>query len=160
MPEVIKAILCLAVGTWSALGRAQADGAAWKELQGTWIAVQAQRDGTSAADAVGNHLSFTGSRFEIRSQDGKTLYAGTIKLHPGSEPATIDFEHTEGLVKNETWQGIYELDGDSLTICDDAPDVNRERPAAFEAKKLTACAARSTGGCADCAQSPVGSSGS
>ena len=105
-------------------------------------------------------LAITGSRFEIRAQDGKTLYAGTIKLDPGAEPAAIDFEHTEGTFKSRTWQGIYELDGDLLTICDDAPDVNRERPAAFETKQLTACAARSTGGCADCAQNPVGLSGS
>jgi len=95
-----KATLCFAVGTWSALGRAQADEAAWKELHGTWIAEQAQRDGTSAGDAVGYHLTFTGSRFEIRSQYGKSLYAGTIRLNPGAEPAAIDFEHTEGTFKN------------------------------------------------------------
>ena len=100
MHGLTKATLCFAVGTWSALGRAQADEAAWKELHGTWIAEQAQRDGTSAGDAVGYHLTFTGSRFEIRSQDGKSLYAGTIRLNPGAEPAAIDFEHTEGTFKN------------------------------------------------------------
>ena len=48
-------------------------------------------------------------------------------------PPAIDFEHTEGVLRGHTWQGIYALDGDSLTICDDAPDVAQPRPAAFDA---------------------------
>ena len=63
-----KAILV--VGIWSVLGQAQADEAAGKDLQGTWIAVQAKRDGSSAGDTVGNRLSFTGSHFAIQSNDG------------------------------------------------------------------------------------------
>ena len=126
-----KAILAL--GIWSVLGLAHADEAAGKDLQGTWIAVQARRDGSSAGDTVGNRLSFTGSHFAIQSKDGKTLYAGTITLDPGARPPAIDFEHTEGVLRGKTWQGIYALDGDSLTICDDAPDVAQPRPAAFDA---------------------------
>ncbi len=123
----------LTVGIWSVLGQAHADEAAGKDLQGTWIAVQAKREGSSAGDTVGNRLSFTGSHFAIQSKDGKTLYAGTITLDPGVRPPAIDFEHTEGVLRGETWQGIYALDGDSLTICDDAPDVGQPRPAAFDA---------------------------
>ncbi len=123
----------LTVGIWSVLGQAHADAAAGKDLQGTWIAVQAKRDGRSAGDTVGNRLLFTGSHFAIQSKDGRTLYAGTITLDPSARPPAIDFEHTEGVLRGETWQGIYELDGDSLTICDDAPDVGQPRPAAFDA---------------------------
>ena len=31
------------------------------------------------------------------------------------------------------WKGIYALDGDTLTTCDNAPDPAKGRPAAFEA---------------------------
>ena len=55
-------------------------------------------------------------------------------MNPNAKPATIDFEHKEGVLKGKVWQGIYALDGDSLTICDNAPDLEKGRPGAFEAK--------------------------
>jgi hypothetical protein len=51
-----------------------------------------------------------------------------------AKPAAIDFEHTEGALKGKVWKGIYTPDGDTLTTCDNAPDVDKGRPAAFEAK--------------------------
>jgi hypothetical protein len=32
-------------------------------------------------------------------------------------------------------EGIYALDGDTLTTCDNAPNLEKGRPAAFEAKR-------------------------
>jgi uncharacterized protein (TIGR03067 family) len=107
---------------------------AQKELQGTWTATQAERDGKAAADVVGHQLSFTGDRFRLRSKDGKTLYAGTFRVGQGAKPVSIDFEHTEGGLKGQVWKGIFALDGDTLTTCDNAPDLNKNRPAAFEAE--------------------------
>jgi uncharacterized protein (TIGR03067 family) len=49
-------------------------------LQGTWIATKAQRDGKAASDVVGHRLSFTGSGFQIRPKDDKPLYAGTVQV--------------------------------------------------------------------------------
>lgn len=108
--------------------------AAVEELQGTWTATQAERDGKAAADVVGHQLSFTGDRFKLRSKDGKTLYAGTFRVGPGAKPASIDFEHTEGELKEKVWKGIFALDGDTLTTCDNAPNLDKDRPAAFKAK--------------------------
>ena len=107
---------------------------AQKTLQGTWSATQAERDGKTADDVVGNRLSFAGNRFQIRSEDGKPLYAGTVRLDSSTKPPAIDFEHTEGALKGKTWKGIYALDGDTLTICDNAPNLDKGRPTAFEAK--------------------------
>ena len=53
---------------------------------------------------------------------------------PNGKPAAIDFEHTEGAPKGKPWKGIYTLDGDTLTICDNAPNLDKSRPAVFEAK--------------------------
>jgi uncharacterized protein (TIGR03067 family) len=51
-----------------------------------------------------------------------------------AKPAAIDFEHTEGALKGRGWKGIYALDGDTLSMCDNAPNLDEGRPTAFEAK--------------------------
>jgi uncharacterized protein (TIGR03067 family) len=108
---------------------------AQKPLQGTWTATQAERDGRAADDVVGHRLSFAGTRFQIQAEGGQPLYVGTVRVDPGATPAAIDFEHTEGALKGKAWQGIYALDGDTLTICDNAPNLDKGRPAAFEAAR-------------------------
>jgi uncharacterized protein (TIGR03067 family) len=109
--------------------------AAQATLQGSWTATKAERDGKAAADVVGHRLTFTGDRFEIRSKDGRTVvYTGTFRTDQNAKPASIDFVNTEGTDKGKTWKGIYAFDGDTLTTCDNAPDVAKARPTAFEAK--------------------------
>jgi uncharacterized protein (TIGR03067 family) len=49
------------------------------------------------------------------------------------KPAAIDFQHAEGSLKGKVWKGIYVLDGDTLTICDNAQNLETDRPTAFEA---------------------------
>ena len=83
---------------------------------------------------VGHQLSFAGDRFHIQSKDGKPLYAGTVRVNPSAKPAAIDFENTEGVAKGKAWKGIYRLDGDTLTICDNEPNLAERRPTVFEAK--------------------------
>ena len=55
-------------------------------LEGSWNATRAERDGKAADDVVGHRLAFAGNRFEIRSNDGKTLYAGTFRTDPRAKP--------------------------------------------------------------------------
>jgi uncharacterized protein (TIGR03067 family) len=107
---------------------------AQKKLQGTWTATMAERDGKAADDVLGHRLFFTGNRFQIRSKDGKPLYEGTFRVDPGTKPAGIDFDQSQGALKGKVWKGIYALDGDTLTTCDNGPNPDRGRPAAFEAK--------------------------
>ena len=106
-------------------------------LEGSWNATRAERDGKAADDVVGHRLAFVGNRFEIRSNDGKTLYAGTFRTDPRAKPAAIDFANTRSAAKGRAWQGIYTLEGDTLTICDNAPNPRKRRPAAFEAKRAS-----------------------
>jgi uncharacterized protein (TIGR03067 family) len=124
--------LIVAAGLVSAFAHGAEEGP--QGLQGAWAATKAERDGKAADDVVGHRLAFTGDRFLIRSRDGKTLYGGTIRVDSGVKPAAIDFEHTEGALRGKTWKGIYALDGDTLTTCDNGPDPGKGRPAAFEAK--------------------------
>jgi uncharacterized protein (TIGR03067 family) len=108
--------------------------ASQKQLQGSWVATKAERDGKAADDVVGHRLSFTGNRFEIVSKDGKMLFAGTFRVGPKAKAATIDFTHQQGSLKGKAWKGIYALSGDTLTICDNAEDLKKGRPTSFGAK--------------------------
>lgn len=134
MRRMIWAMCGLLLGTGLVPAFARQAEEAQKKLQGTWVATKAERDGKAAADVVGHRLSFTGDRFRIRSRDGKTLYEGTFRVDAKAKPAAIDFEHTNGGLKGKSWKGIYALDGDTLTTCDNAPNLDKGRPASFEAK--------------------------
>jgi uncharacterized protein (TIGR03067 family) len=136
MMHRLTSVVCLLIlGTGLVPAFAQPAEEAQKKLQGTWTATKAERDGKAAEDVVGNRLSFTGNSFRILSKDGKPLYAGTARLDSSAKPAAFDFEHTEGPLKGKVWKGIYAVDGDTLTTCDNAPDLDKGRPAAFEAKR-------------------------
>src|SRR5687767_992648 len=133
MHRLAAATCCLIMATGLGCASTQLADKSHEELHGTWTATAAQRDGKAADDVVGHRLAFTDSRFQILSKDGKTLYAGTVGADPSAKPAAINFEHTEGDLKGKTWKGIYALDGDALTICDNAQNPDQDRPAAFEA---------------------------
>jgi uncharacterized protein (TIGR03067 family) len=129
-----RAVCWLILGTGLVPAFAQPAEEAHKRLLGAWTATQAERDGKAADDVVGHRLSLTGNRFRIQSKDGKPLYTGTVRVDPRAKPAAIDFEHTEGTLKGEAWKRIYALEGDTLTMCDNAPNLDKGRPAAFEAR--------------------------
>ena len=134
MQRRTSAMCWLIISTGLILACALPAKAAETTLQGTWIATKAEQDGKAADDVVGHRLSFTGNRFQIQSKDGKPLYAGTVRVDPSAKPAAIDFEHTEGALKGKAWKGIYRLDGNTLTTCDNAPNLDERRPTAFEAR--------------------------
>jgi uncharacterized protein (TIGR03067 family) len=141
-PGAIVLHRLLSVMCWSILGTAlllacaQPGMAAEAMLQGSWTAIKAVSDGKSADDVVGHRLLFAGDRFSIQGQDGAALYAGTVRVDPSAKPAAIDFEHEEGALARKTWQGIYVVEGgDTLTICDNAQDLESGRPDRFEAEE-------------------------
>jgi uncharacterized protein (TIGR03067 family) len=87
------------LGTGLAVAVAQPVDEAQKKLLGAWIATRGQRDGEAVDDVVGHRLTFAGNRFQIQSQDGKPLYAGTVRINSSASPAAIDFQHTDGELK-------------------------------------------------------------
>jgi uncharacterized protein (TIGR03067 family) len=134
MPTPFSAICLLVLGAALVLASAQPAQATSAKLQGTWTATKAISNGQAAGEVVGHRLSYAGGSFRIRSKNGKSLYAGTFRVDPKAKPAAIDFQHQEGTLKGKAWIGIYALTGGTLTICDNAPDLDKGRPAAFEAK--------------------------
>ena len=134
MQRLVSAVYRMILGTILLLAFAYPAEAIQTMLQGNWTAVEAEREGKAAEDVVGHRLSFSANRFEIQSKDGKPLYAGTIRIDPTAKPETIDFEHTQGVLNGKVWKGIFAIDGDTLSICDNAQDLEKGRPAALEAK--------------------------
>jgi uncharacterized protein (TIGR03067 family) len=109
--------------------------AAQTALQGNWVATKAETNGAASPEVVGHRLSFAGDRFEIKSKDGKAVYVGTVHTDPNARPAAIDFAHTSGALNGKTWKGIYKREGDTLTVCDNAADLAKGRPTAFDASR-------------------------
>jgi uncharacterized protein (TIGR03067 family) len=126
---VLGALLCCTVPASAAEVAAERT-----KLEGTWTAVSAQRDGKDAAELVGHRLELAGERFRISAQ-GTTLYAGTYAIDPAPQPPHIDFRHDTGQAVGQTWQGVYWLEGRTLSICDNAADPAKPRP-----KELAAAA--------------------
>jgi uncharacterized protein (TIGR03067 family) len=102
-------------------------------LEGGWTAVRAEQDAREAGEIVGHLLRFEGDRFSIREK-GMTIYEGTFEVDASASPRAIDFTHTGESPRGKTWRGIYKIDGDTLTICDNAGDVQKSRPTSFDTK--------------------------
>ena len=100
-------------------------------LHGRWAAVRAQRDAQEAADIVGHHLHFEGDTFGIWDRD-VMIYEGTFAIDASACPPSIDFRHAGESCGGRTWRGIYCIDGDTLTICDDEGDPTKGRPTSFD----------------------------
>ncbi len=100
------------------------------ELEGTWFAESATLGGEAAPKIVGQRLSFNGDRFRI-TKEGKLLFGGNFSVDAAAEPASIQFEQSETQTLSGSWLGIYELDGNTLRICDNAPDMTKPRPKNF-----------------------------
>jgi RNA polymerase sigma factor (sigma-70 family) len=98
-------------------------------LQGTWVAVAAEEGGKKVTeDEVKDknlEIVFSGDKVTLPIKgEAKEM---TFKLDPTKKPKQIDFVFS----KTETAEGIYELDGDKLTLCVTKPD-HGDRPTKFD----------------------------
>ena len=100
-------------------------------IRGTWIPVEAIREGKRLPDAglEGQVLTIDRGTYSIQTQEG--VDRGTIKLHAATYPLAIDLTATEGPHQGRTVPAIYEIAGDWMRICY-APD-GPPRPTIFEA---------------------------
>ena len=108
--------------------------AAKTDLQGAWTARSAERDGAPAPELVGNRIEFKDDHFRIVKGDA-LLFGGGFTIVPDATPARIDFTIADGAAKGQSWAGIYKVEGDALTICDNAPNPAAPRQQDFTAPK-------------------------
>ena len=132
-------LLLAGLGLPKASGDPQAD-AFTKELKamaGTWRPISAENNGNKSPEDILKETRW------IRDANGKwafqrgdkTVLEWTVrKIDATKRPKTIDVEVTAGPHKGMVYQGIYELDGDTLRICFAMPE-RTERPTEFSARK-------------------------
>ena len=135
MHRLTSAICWLILGTGLVLAFAQPAADTQKQLQGTWTATQAERDGTAANDVLGHQLSLTGTRFQSSLRTASPSTWEPSGWTRARSQRLLTSRIRKGPSRGRRGRGIYVLDGDTLTVCDNAPNLDQGRPAAFEAPR-------------------------
>jgi uncharacterized protein (TIGR03067 family) len=106
-----------------------------EKLQGPWKVVSLEKDGKKQSEDAVKTLKITIKEDKFLFKEGDKESEATLKIDPAKKPKTIDLVVKEGDAL-KTLKGIYQLDGDDLTICA-AGDPNGERPTKFATKPKT-----------------------
>jgi len=90
-----------------------------KSFVGTWQVVACEKEGNKEApDQIkGRTVTITNDRITCRDASGKVLHAATYRLSGTGDSKMITMTLTEGDNKGQTCEGIYKLDGDTLSVC-------------------------------------------
>jgi uncharacterized protein (TIGR03067 family) len=99
---------------WPALTRHVED---LRALEGEWRFERLEVDGAPVPPAMlkDSRILIDGDRFRTESPEAN--YDGVFIIDVEAKPARIDVEFVEGPEAGNTSQGLYELDGDRLTLC-------------------------------------------
>lgn len=107
-----------------------------KKLEGTWKGVKAVKEGDEEIPKAGDNDVFIEFKGRTMLLNGKELLEVT-GLDPSTDPKLIDFKALvdQGpLSKGTVFEGIFKLDGDTLTLAL-SEEGGTNRPAKFEAPK-------------------------
>ena len=104
-------------------------------LEGVWIPESAEIAGKPFPEAIRKTMKLTMKGDTYKVAVGELLDLGTTKIDPAKKPKTIDVTGTEGPNRDKTYLAIYELKGDTLTVCYDLGGKNR--PTEFKTKPDT-----------------------
>jgi uncharacterized protein (TIGR03067 family) len=132
---VALVLTCGVSGAFADEDAAQTDQA---RLTGVWSFSLVKFNGQTRPE-----IPFPGNKMII-SRDGRYVVVqgtritrGSVKVDPTKTPKHYDFVVTSGPRKGLTAPGIYELAGDTLTIC--LPFLKQERPTELAAKEGDGC---------------------
>jgi uncharacterized protein (TIGR03067 family) len=105
------------------------------KLQGSWTMASLETRGkTAPADSITNYvLTIKGDVWTVAG-GGQQATRCSIRLYPSDSPKRIDLTPTNGNAQARS-QGIYKLDGDTLTLCRTL--AGRERPKEFKTTEST-----------------------
>lgn len=97
------------------------------DFDGTWKLTYFERDGQPVQLQAETLWIQQAGRFTIRRGD-TVIAAGTSKLDPSQTPMACDVTYTAGPDAGRTFQGIYEVTGDTTRFCRaGSPDAPRPR---------------------------------
>jgi RNA polymerase sigma factor (sigma-70 family) len=106
------------------------------KLQGTWVAVSAERGGQKAPAAQIKSFTVVIKGDRITFNPDTENRVSTFELDPSKDPKEIDLTPQDGPRKGRTSPGIYSLEGDVLKLCSDNGD-GQDRPRAFATQEGT-----------------------
>jgi len=106
-----------------------------KKMEGTWLPTSAKLGDMDFPDEVRKTIKLVIKEGEYTVTVGEQKDHGTVKFDSSAKIKTMDVVGTEGPNKGKTILAIYELDGDTLTICYDLSGKNR--PSKFETQPKT-----------------------
>ena len=86
-----------------------------QKLQGTWHVHSLELDGSRMPASSGAKIVITGDRFTTVSMGAE--YEGILEIDEAPTPKAFNLKFTAGPEKGNTNPGIYELGGDTWTIC-------------------------------------------
>lgn len=100
-----------------------------EHLQGTWNIVEFELEGQKLP-AGGSKIIVNGDNFTTIAMGAQ--YEGTVALDAAATPKTFDLHFKQGPEQGNVSLGIYELDGDTWTICLGLTGKSRPRKFATE----------------------------
>jgi uncharacterized protein (TIGR03067 family) len=108
-------------------------------LQGSWVIVGKEYMGKKAtqeelAELTGVMVIKGSTITQWKEEMGKKVVVSeaTVKLNPAAKPKAFDLTYTDGMFKEKTVLGIYEVEGDALKACFSFEEV--KRPKEFKSK--------------------------
>jgi uncharacterized protein (TIGR03067 family) len=111
-------LLVLFQSAQTAPSAADAAKKALDQIQGTWQVVTF--NGETAPAGVDVHLTFTGDKYE-QWANGSADERGSFRVNPATKPASIDLMIAEGSDAGKLQLGLYEINGDTLSLTFSAP---------------------------------------
>jgi uncharacterized protein (TIGR03067 family) len=100
-------------------------------MDGTWTCISATVNGNPLPGDTVKLLRMTLAGDRYKTEKGsQVLFESTYRVDPAAVPPQIDIVGTEGDFKGKVAQGIYQLAGDTMTMCYTMP--GKPRPTAFE----------------------------
>ena len=131
----MRAFVLAAVGVGLTLcGAGRADDKEGKMLEGTWQLVEGEVGSRKFPPeaAKGIKLTLSPGRYVVMAESKDE---GTVKYFPDATPKALEITGTDGPNKGKTFPAIYELKGDTLTVCYDLS--GKARPTEFKSKPNT-----------------------
>lgn len=127
---MFRIMLIAAVGTLLIGAAVRGDDKkAAEKLEGTWVATSWKRgEGEVGKDKVDTELTITKDAYEFPKGINRISKNGALKIDAGK--GTIDFTPEDGPAKGKTLQGIFKVEGNTLTLC--FTSAGNDRPKEFK----------------------------